>query len=135
MSDKNLPLNGIRVLDFGHTVMGPSCGMILADLGAEVIKIEPAPKGDPTRYLKGFGLGYFGYFNRNKRSLAVDLKTPEGHENIGRLLETADVLIENFAPGTMERLGLDYAVVRQRNPRLLYYSIKGFLAGRYKNRL
>ncbi|MFC3674300.1 CaiB/BaiF CoA transferase family protein [Ferrovibrio xuzhouensis] len=135
MSDKNLPLSGIRVLDFGHTVMGPSCGMILADLGAEVIKIEPAPKGDPTRYLKGFGLGYFGYFNRNKRSLAVDLKTPEGHEIIGRLLEKADVLIENFAPGTMERLGLDYAVVGQRNPRLIYASLKGFLDGPYKNRL
>src|SRR3546814_11324715 len=115
--------------------MGPSCGMILADLGAEVIKIEPAPKGDPTRYLKGFGLGYFGYFNRNKRSLAVDLKTPEGHEIIGRLLVKADVLIENFAPGTMERLGLDYAVVSQRNPRLIYPSRKGLLDGPYKNRL
>src|SRR3546814_13101610 len=134
MSDKNLPRSGIRVLDFGHTVMGPSCGMILADLGAEVIKIEPAPKGDPTRYLKGFGLGYFGYFNRNKRSLAVDLKTPEGHEILGRLTEKADVLIETFAPGTMERLGLDYSWGSTRNPPLSYTTLKGLLdAPSHKN--
>ncbi len=111
------PLHGITVVDFGHTVMGPSCGMILADLGATVIKVEPAPKGDPTRHLKGFGIGYFGYFNRNKQSIAIDLKTPEGLAVARRLIAQSDVLIENFGPGTMERLKLDYAALREDNPR------------------
>src|SRR4051812_2824001 len=123
---KQGPLAGIRVMDFGHTVMGPSCAMILADLGAEVLKIEPAPSGDPTRRLKGFGSGYFGYFNRNKQSIAIDLKTQEGLEIARRILANADVLIENFGPGTMERLGLDYAKARKVNPRLVYASLKGF---------
>ncbi len=129
------PLDGIRVLDFGHTVMGPSCGLILADLGAEVLRIEPAPGGDPTRRLKGFGTGYFGFYNRNKRSLAVDLKTPEGLEIAKRLVRDADVLIENFGPGTMERLGLGYTVAADLNPRLVYASLKGFLKGPYEERL
>ena len=129
-----LPLDGVMVLDFGHTVMGPSCGMILADLGAEVIKVEPAPDGDPTRALKGFGTGYFGYFNRNKRSLAVDLKTEAGRAIARRLVARADVLVENFAPGTMDRLGLDYATVAAINPRLVYASLKGFLSGPYDQR-
>lgn len=122
-------------MDFGHTVMGPSCGMVLADLGAEVTKIEPAPNGDPTRSLRGFGTGYFGYFNRNKRSIAVNLKTDKGLEIARRMVKTADVLIENFAPGTMERLGLSYAATEAINPRLIYASLKGFLAGPYENRL
>lgn len=129
------PLKGIRVIDFGHTVMGPSCGMILADLGATVIKVEPAPKGDPTRHLKGFGIGYFGYFNRNKQSIAVDLKTEEGLEVARRLIKGADVLIENFGPGTMERLKLDYGQLSQENPRLIYASLKGFFDGPYGERL
>lgn len=135
MTTSRRPLDGVRVLDLGHTVMGPSCGMILADLGADVVKLEPAPEGDPTRRLKGFGTGYFGYFNRNKRSIAVDLKTPEGHEVARRLITTADVLIENFAPGTMERLGLGYEAAAAINPRLIYASLKGFLDGPYKDRL
>ena len=130
-----LPLNGLKVLDFGHTVMGPSCTMILADLGADVVKIEPVPNGEPTRYLKGFGTGYFGYFNRNKRSLAIDLKTERGREIVYRLVDKADILVENFAPGTMERLGLAETLLRKRNPRLIYASLKGFLDGPYAKRL
>jgi crotonobetainyl-CoA:carnitine CoA-transferase CaiB-like acyl-CoA transferase len=129
------PLSGIRVLDLGHTVMGPSAGLMLADLGAEVIRIEPAPDGDPTRFLKGFGTGYFGFFNRNKQSLAIDLKTPEGHRIALDLVRSADVLIENFAPGTMERLRLGPETLLAENPRLIYASLKGFLKGPYENRL
>lgn len=129
------PLHGITVIDFGHTVMGPSCGMVLADLGATVIKVEPAPKGDPTRHLKGFGIGYFGYFNRNKQSIAIDLKTPEGLAVARRLIQSADVLIENFGPGTMERLQLDYPRLAPDNPRLIYASLKGFFDGPYGDRL
>lgn len=129
------PLNGIKVVDFGHTVMGPACGMILADLGAHVLKIEPSPQGDPTRRLKGFGTGYFGYFNRNKQSIAVDLKTPEGLKIAMEIIADADVLIENFGPGTMARLGLDYPDVQTLNPRLIYASLKGFFDGPYGERL
>lgn len=128
------PLQGLRVLDFGHTVMGPSCGLILADLGADVTRIEPIA-GDPTRRLKGFGAGYFAFFNRNKRSIAVDLKTPEGQAVGQKLVTKADILIENFAPGAMARLGLDYETVREINPRLVYASLKGFLQGPYDQRL
>ena len=131
----NGPLHGVKVIDFGHTVMGPSCGMILADLGAEVLKIEPSPAGDPTRRLKGFGTGYFGYFNRNKRSIAVDLKTPEGLEIVDKLLDEADVLVENFGPGTMDRLNLSYERLAARNPRLIYASLKGFFDGPYGERM
>lgn len=132
---KPLPLAGVSVLDFGHTVMGPSCAMILADLGADVLKIEPAPNGDPTRYLKGFGTGYFGYFNRNKRSIAIDLKTQAGREIAHLLVRKSDVLVENFAPGTMDRLGLAKDAMAALNPRLIYASLKGFLNGPYASRL
>ncbi len=128
-----LPLHGIRVLDFGHTVMGPACGMLLADMGADVVKIEPV-EGDRTRRLKGFGTGYFGYFNRNKRSLALDLKHPRGRATLLKLVESADVLVENFAPDTMERLSLGYDTLRTVNPRLIYASLKGFLDGPYRER-
>src|SRR5262249_30631815 len=105
-SDANspLPLAGIRVLEFCHTIMGPSAGLILADLGADVIKVEPAD-GDSTRRLIGFAAGFFATFNRNKRSFAVDLKTDEGRALLYRLAERADIVLENFAPGTMKRLG------------------------------
>lgn len=128
-----LPLHGVRVLDFGHTVMGPACGMLLGDMGADVIKIEPV-EGDRTRRLKGFGTGYFGYFNRNKRSIAVDLKSPEGRAIVVDLVKSADVLVENFAPDTMARLGLDDVSLRAINPRLIYASLKGFLDGPYRER-
>ena len=129
-----LPLAGIRALDFGHTVMGPTAGLILADLGAEVIRIEPC-EGDPTRRLKGFGTGYFPFFNRNKKSVAVNLKDPRGLDIVKRLLATSDILIENFAPGTMRRLGLDYTQIKGAFPRLIYLSLKGFLPGLYESRI
>ncbi len=128
----SLPLEGLRVLDFGHTIMGPSCGVILGDLGAEVIRIEP-PGGDRTRRLVGFGTGFFPTFNRNKKSFAVDLKNPEGIAVLKKLVATADGLIENFAPGTMERLGLDYDSLAVINPRLVYCTLKGYLPGPYEH--
>jgi crotonobetainyl-CoA:carnitine CoA-transferase CaiB-like acyl-CoA transferase len=131
---RNLPLAGVTVLDFGHTVMGPAAGLILGDLGADVIHIEPAT-GDPTRKLGGFGSGYFAFFNRNKRSVAIDLKTAEGRDVAYRLVAGADVLIENFGPGVMSRLGLDYDTLAEKNPRLIYASLKGFLEGPYGDRL
>jgi crotonobetainyl-CoA:carnitine CoA-transferase CaiB-like acyl-CoA transferase len=127
-----LPLAGLRVLDFGHTVMGPACGLVLADLGAEVIRIEP-PGGDRTRRLQGFARGFFATFNRNKRSLALDLKTPEGHAILERLVQTADIVVENFAPGTMERLGLGWERLHALNPRLILCSLKGYLPGPYES--
>jgi crotonobetainyl-CoA:carnitine CoA-transferase CaiB-like acyl-CoA transferase len=129
------PLADIRVLDFGHTVMGPCCGAILADMGAEVIKVEPVGPGDPTRHLKGFGSGYFGFFSRNKKSVALDLKSDTGRMIARHIVASADVLIENFGPGTMDRLGLDYATVSNINPRLIYTSLKGFMKGPYEDRL
>lgn len=133
-SAKKLPLEGIKVLAFTHAVMGPSAGLVLADLGAEVIHIEP-PAGDMTRRLKGFGIGYFSFFNRNKKCLAVDLKAAEGREIIIKLVEKADAIIENFGPGTMDRLGYDYDALSEINPRLIYCSLKGFLPGPYEKRV
>lgn len=129
------PLAGVKVLDFGHMVMGPSCGLVLADLGAEVVRIEP-PSGDPTRKLKGFGMGFFSCYNRNKSSVMLDLKQGEdSREVLERALRWADVLIENFAPGAMARMGLGYETVQAINPRLVYCSLKGFLPGPYEERL
>ena len=130
---KELPYAGIRVVEFTHMVMGPTCGMVLADLGAEVIKVEPIA-GDNTRRLLGSGAGFFAMFNRNKKSIALDLQTPAGKEAALRLIATADIVSENFKPGTMKRLGLDYASLSQLNPRLIYVSHKGFLPGPYDHR-
>jgi crotonobetainyl-CoA:carnitine CoA-transferase CaiB-like acyl-CoA transferase len=129
-----LPLDGVRVLEFSHTIMGPSAGMLLADLGADVIKIESAPDGDTTRRLGGFASGFFFAFNRNKRSLAVDLKSKEGQALILRLAAETDVVLENFGPGTMERLGCGYEDLGKLNPRLIYCALKGFLSGPYEHR-
>jgi crotonobetainyl-CoA:carnitine CoA-transferase CaiB-like acyl-CoA transferase len=129
-----LPLAGIRVLELSHTVMGPTAGLVLADLGADVIKIEPAAGGDHTRRLPGFAAGFFGYFNRNKRSVAIDLKTPEGQGLLRRLVAGADVLVENYGPGTMERLGCGYERLAAANPRLIWCALKGFLSGPYEDR-
>ena len=128
-----LPYAGIRVVEFTHMVMGPTCGMILADLGAEVIKVEPI-EGDKTRNLIGSGAGFFPMFNRNKKSIAVDMKTPAGMELVRKLVSTADVLSENFKPGTMAKLGLDYEALKKMNPKLIYVSHKGFLPGPYDHR-
>jgi len=130
-----LPLSGLRVLEFTHAIMGPACGLVLADLGAEVIRVEKTPDGDDTRRLKGFGTGYYPFFNRNKKSVVVDLKSDGGREIVERLVLSADALIENFAPGTMDRLGLGYAATRAVNPRLIYCALKGFLSGPYEARV
>lgn len=130
---QDLPLAGIRVIEFTHMVMGPTCGMVLADLGAEVIKVEPLT-GDNTRQLLGSGAGFYPLFNRNKKSLALDIKQPRGLEIVLKLLAGADVFSENFKSGTMERLGLGYAALSALNPRLIYVSHKGFLPGPYEHR-
>ena len=129
-----LPLSGIRVLEFSQTIMGPSAGLILADLGAEVFKIEPVPDGDKTRRMPGFAAGFFGAFNRNKKSVAIDLKSRGGQDIVQRLVKLADVLIENYAPGTMSRLGCGYEQLAEVNPRLVYCALKGFLSGPYEHR-
>jgi formyl-CoA transferase len=130
----SLPLDGIRVVEFTHMVMGPTCGMILADLGAEVIKIEP-PGGDKTRRLPGLGIGFFRTFNRNKKSVVIDIATPEGQAAAVDLIGECDVVIENFRPGLMREFGLDYDALAKRYPRLVYASHKGFLPGPYDKRL
>ncbi len=128
-----LPLEGVRVVEFAHMVMGPSCGLALADLGAEVIKVEPLA-GDNTRRLEAAGAGFFPVFNRNKKSLAVDLQQAEGKALVLRLLDGADVLTENFRPGALGKLGFSYETLSARNPRLVYCSLKGFLKGPYDHR-
>jgi len=126
-------LEGVRVVEFAHMVMGPSCGLMLADLGAEVIKVEPL-EGDNTRRLEHAGAGFFPVFNRNKKSFAVDLKHPEGRALVLKLIERSDVLTENFRPGALDKLGFSYAALHERNPRLIYCSLKGFLRGPYEHR-
>ena len=130
----NLPLSGIRVLEMSHAVMGPTCGLVLADMGAEVIKVERAPEGDETRRLMGFGQGFFTFYNRNKKSITLDLKAPRGLALMKKIVASADVFLENFAPGTVSRLGLGYEDLSRLNPRLIYCSLKGFLKGPYENR-
>jgi crotonobetainyl-CoA:carnitine CoA-transferase CaiB-like acyl-CoA transferase len=129
-----LPLEGLTVLEFTHTIMGPSCGVVLADLGADVIRVEPAPQGDHTRRLTGFASGFYVYFNRNKRAVAIDLKSEAGRSVAAELVSRADALIENFGPGTMERLGLGWEQAKAINPRLVYCALKGFLPGPYAHR-
>lgn len=134
---RRLPYEGLRVVEFTHMVMGPTCGLVLADLGAEVIKVEPighGREGDGTRKLIGSGAGFYPLFNRNKKSLALDLQTPEGLAAVKALIATADVVSENFKPGTMAKLGLDYESLRADNPRMVYVSHKGFLPGPYDHR-
>ncbi|MDB5811021.1 MAG: acyl-CoA transferase [Betaproteobacteria bacterium] len=133
VTEKRLPLQGIRVVEFVHVIMGPSCGLVLADLGADVIKVEPLD-GDHTRKLTASGAGFFPTFNRNKKSIAVDLKSPEGQENILKLIQSADVLTENFRPGSMDKLGFGFEALSKLHPELIYCSLKGFLAGPYENR-
>jgi len=130
---EQLPLAGLRVVEFTHMVMGPTCGLILADLGAEVIKVEPI-EGDSTRKLIGSGAGFFSTFNRNKKSLAVDVKDARGREIVLRLLAHADVFSENFKGGSMDKLGFGYEALARLNPRLVYVSHKGFLPGPYEHR-
>ena len=133
MNPSELPLAGLRVVELTHMVMGPTCGMVLADLGAEVIKVEPL-EGDNTRRLRGSGAGFFAMFNRNKHSIALDLKRPEGLAVLHRILATADVFSENFKTEAMERLGLSADQLRARYPELICVAHKGFLPGPYEDR-
>ncbi|OZI59307.1 CaiB/BaiF CoA transferase family protein [Bordetella genomosp. 4] len=133
MDQAELPLRGIKVLELSHMIMGPATGLSLADLGAEVIKVEPID-GDRTRRLKGSGIGYFPVFNRNKKSLTIDLKHPEGQAVVCQLALEADMLVENFRDGSLAQYGLDYESLSAENPGLIYVSLKGFLSGPYKHR-
>lgn len=133
MSASALPLAGIRVVEFVHMVMGPTCGLVLADLGAEVIKVEPVA-GDNTRRLTGSGAGFFAAFNRNKKSLAIDVKDPAGRAAVLKLVATADIVTENFRRGAMDALGFGYAALKRVKPDLIYVSHKGFLSGPYEDR-
>ncbi len=134
MSDTiSLPLSGIKVVEFTHMVMGPTAGVILADMGAEVVKIEPKG-GDNTRRLNGSGSGYFSMYNRNKKSVCIDLKTQKGKQVALDLISSADILLENFRPGAMDKLGFGYEQLSQLNPSLIYCSLKGFLSGPYAHR-
>jgi crotonobetainyl-CoA:carnitine CoA-transferase CaiB-like acyl-CoA transferase len=132
-SSNSLPLAGLRVLELGHIVAGPTASLILADLGADVIKIEHPDGGDQARRMPGAGSGFF-FFNRNKRSVALDLKSPKGKAVFLRLLRSSDICLDNYAPGALDRLGLGFAVLEAENPRLIYMAIKGFLPGPYEHR-
>jgi crotonobetainyl-CoA:carnitine CoA-transferase CaiB-like acyl-CoA transferase len=127
------PLEGVRVVELSHMIMGPSCGMFLGFLGAEVIKVEP-PEGDKTRYLSGMGVPFFPLFNRGKKSVQLDLKSESGRKALDRLLETADVLVENFRDSALAKMGADPEDLRRRFPRLIVASHKGFLSGPYQER-
>ena len=133
MSTAPQPLKGLRVVEFTHMVMGPTCAMVLADMGAEVIKVEPID-GEGTRRLLGAGAGFFPMFNRNKKSIGIDLKQPAGAAVARRLASSADVVVENFKLGVLTKFGLDYASLAALNERLIYVSHKGFLPGPYENR-
>jgi crotonobetainyl-CoA:carnitine CoA-transferase CaiB-like acyl-CoA transferase len=128
-----LPLSGLKVVEFTHMVMGPAVGAILAGLGAEVVRVEPIG-GDRTRRLLGSGAGYFPMYNRHKASICLDLKHPDGIAVARTIAASADVLIENYRPGAMDRLGLSYEALAADNPRLVYCSEKGFLPGPYEHR-
>ena len=133
MARTELPLDGVKVVEMTHMVMGPSCGMILAQLGAEVIKVEP-PAGDKTRNLGGMGVSFFPLFNRGKRSVVLDFSRPEDRETMDRLLARADVFLENFRDGQLEAQGLGGDELRRRHPHLIVAGHKGFLSGPYEHR-
>ena len=129
MADCKKPLQGLKVLDFTRVYSGPYCTMMMGDLGADIIKVERKGVGDDTHYfgpMKNDESGYFTYFNRNKKSLSLDLKAPESIEIIKELAEWADIVVENFSPGVMDRLGIGYEDLKERNPKIIYGSISGF---------
>jgi len=128
-----LPLKNIRVIEMSHMIMGPSCGMMLAQLGAEVIKVEP-PKGDKTRELKGMGTAFFPLFNRGKRSVVLDLTLMQDRVTFDALLATADVFVENFRDGQLEKQGINVETLREKYPELIIAGHKGFLSGPYEHR-
>src|SRR6267142_3725596 len=133
MSTQGLPLSGVRVIEMTHMVMGPTCGMILAQLGAEVIKVEP-PAGDKTRSLGGMGTSFFPLFNRGKRSVVLDLAKPADQEIMHRLLASADVFLENFRDGLLDKQGLGGGELKAKHPHLIVAGHKGFLSGPYEHR-
>jgi len=133
MSTQDLPLTGVRVVEMTHMVMGPTCGMILAQLGAEVIKVEP-PAGDKTRSLGGMGTSFFPLFNRGKRSVVLDFAKSDDRDTMDRLLASADVFLENFRDGQLEKQGLGADELRRRHPHLIIAGHKGFLSGPYEHR-
>jgi crotonobetainyl-CoA:carnitine CoA-transferase CaiB-like acyl-CoA transferase len=133
MNGTGLPLEGVRVVEMTHMVMGPTCGMILAQLGAEVIKVEP-PAGDKTRSLGGMGTSFFPLFDRGKRSVVLDFAKAEDRETMQRLLATADVFLENFRDGQLEKQGLGSEELRRKYPHLIIAGHKGFLSGPYEHR-
>ncbi|WGS20764.1 MULTISPECIES: CoA transferase [unclassified Bradyrhizobium] len=133
MTGSGLPLEGVRVVEMTHMVMGPTCGMVLAQLGAEVIKVEP-PAGDKTRSLGGMGVSFFPLFNRGKRSVVLDFAKPEDRETMHRLLASADVFLENFRDGQLEKQGLGADELRKKYPHLILAGHKGFLSGPYDHR-
>src|SRR6476646_1607105 len=133
MTGTGLPLDGVRVVEMTHMVMGPTCGMILAQLGAEVIKVEP-PVGDKTRSLGGMGTSFFPLFNRGKRSVVLDFAKAADRETMHRLLEGADVFLENFRDGQLEKQGLGADELRRHYPHLIVAGHKGFLSGPYEHR-
>lgn len=133
MSQQFMPLKGVRVVEMSHMIMGPSCGMFLGFLGAEVIKVEP-PEGDKTRHLTGMGRGFFPTFNRGKQSVTLDLKSDAGRKALEKLLETADVFVENFRDQSLQKMGFSPDQLRARYPKLIIASCKGFLHGPYENR-
>jgi crotonobetainyl-CoA:carnitine CoA-transferase CaiB-like acyl-CoA transferase len=133
MSAENLPLSGVRVVEMTHMVMGPTCGMILAQLGAEVIKVEP-PAGDKTRSLGGMGTAFFPLFNRGKRSMVLDFANADDRETMDQLLASADVFVENFRDGQLEKQGLGADELRRKYPHLIVAGHKGFLSGPYEHR-
>jgi crotonobetainyl-CoA:carnitine CoA-transferase CaiB-like acyl-CoA transferase len=129
----SVPLRDIRVVEMSHMIMGPSCGMILAQLGADVIKVEP-PNGDKTRDLSGMGTAFFPLFNRGKRSIVLEIEKDEGRRTFEKLLATADVFIENFRDELLERLNISAGTLRAKFPQLIVAGHKGFLSGPYQNR-
>ena len=133
MEGSGLPLEGVRVVEMTHMVMGPTCGMILAQLGAEVIKVEP-PAGDKTRSLGGMGTSFFPLFNRGKRSVVLDFAREEDRKTMHRLLETADVFLENFRDGQLEKQGMGAEELRKQHQHLIVAGHKGFLSGPYDHR-
>jgi crotonobetainyl-CoA:carnitine CoA-transferase CaiB-like acyl-CoA transferase len=133
MNGTGLPLDGVRVIEMTHMVMGPTCGMILAQLGAEVIKVEP-PAGDKTRSLGGMGTSFFPLFNRGKRSVVLDFNKAEDRETMDRLLASADVFLENFRDGQLDKQGLGPEQLRKEHPHLIIAGHKGFLSGPYEHR-
>src|SRR4030088_1729721 len=133
MTEAGLPLEGVRVVEMTHMVMGPTCGMILAQLGAEVIKVEP-PSGDKTRSLGGMGISFFPLFNRGKRSVVLDFAKPDDRETMDRLLASADVFLQNFGDGQLEKQGLGPEELHRKHPHLIVAGHKGFLSGPYEHR-